>query len=407
MKKMCSILIALAMVLIIPAGAFADSNYSAKYYNYPSIEDMAYDDFEIGKSNGDNLDAIIVVNSNSLDSDGLSASSLVSVTNGQICAISNNDSGAKLSEMAKYSGSGDIYFIGGPQVIPESFKNKFKAQGYNCITLAGKNRIETSYKVANEVRKIKGNIKEIAITSAYKGVPDSVSIAYTAFVREMPVILTNGKSIPFSTNGVKTYAIGGNAVISNSLVNKTGAIRLGGKNRYETNKKIIEYFKHNKYKYTLCYGDSSGVNMKIASLCGCLNYGYPVILVSDNCNKDILSGATIVEFMTVNKSVPDRLKVACFNARYGPKVTAAADLLYKASGLNRDKYAFGYVADRNCNAGKRPNYEMYASKYYIFKLISFKDGTSNFDILIDKNTNVIYEWGPKDTKPIISTTQLR
>ena len=80
-----------------------------------------------------------------------------------------------------------------------------------CTSSREQARIETSYRVAKKKKKINGksNIKDIAITRAYKGEADAINIAYVAKQKDMPVILTNENSIPFNIKDTKAYVIGG------------------------------------------------------------------------------------------------------------------------------------------------------------------------------------------------------
>ncbi|WP_219711947.1 cell wall-binding repeat-containing protein, partial [Clostridioides difficile] len=81
--------------------------------------------------------------------------------------------------------------------------------------------------VAKEISNLK-KVDEVYFTNAYQGEADSISISPVAAKYKNPVVLTNGKNIPFKTDGVKTYAIGGTASINDSLVNSTKATRIGG-----------------------------------------------------------------------------------------------------------------------------------------------------------------------------------
>ena len=69
-----------------------------------------------------------------------------------------------------------------------------------------------------------------------------MSIAPVVAKNKGAIILTDGKSVPFKTEGLNVYAIGGKSAINEDLVNETKAIRIGGNDRFETNKKVMEKF---------------------------------------------------------------------------------------------------------------------------------------------------------------------
>ena len=243
--------------------------YNNNYYQYT----LPYDDFyyqrEVFTGETDRIrtynqvrdtkyGSLILVNEDSLLSDGLSASGLVGATNGLLEPIMKSESYKSIiNGFNLYFDSGkkelprNVYIIGGPKAINPSLDNEFRENGFNVKRIQGKNRIETSYNIAREIKALKnGNITEMAVTKGYNGEADAVSIASEAIIRKMPIILTNGSNLPkespLGAEVKKIYAIGGPAVIKDSLVKQLKAERIGGKNRYETNAKVIKRFgKHN------------------------------------------------------------------------------------------------------------------------------------------------------------------
>ncbi|OJT73276.1 hypothetical protein BM531_20175, partial [Clostridioides difficile] len=61
-------------------------------------------------------------------------------------------------------------------------------------------------------------VNKVILTNAFKGEPDAMSIASVAVRDKAPIILTDGKSVPFNTTGIESYAIGGTSSMSDSLV---------------------------------------------------------------------------------------------------------------------------------------------------------------------------------------------
>lgn len=229
-------------------------------------------------------DTAILVNLENYIADGLSASGLAGASNAVILPVKKDSIPTETLDRVKNLKK--VYIIGEELAISNSVESKLKGMGISVERLGGKNRYETSYTVAKEISEIK-DVTSVALTNGYNGEPDSISIASVAARDGMPVILTNGKNVPFSTSGVKTYAIGGTSVISESLISSTNAERLGGKNRYETNTKIINKF----YSGVKNFYVADGFDLT-NGLIGCtISKNAPLVLVSKGSDKSILSGA--------------------------------------------------------------------------------------------------------------------
>ncbi|HBG3806830.1 TPA: cell wall-binding repeat-containing protein, partial [Clostridioides difficile] len=184
-------------------------------------------------------DTAIMVNMDNSIADGLSASGLAGAVDAPILLAQKNkipnETKQRLKNVKK------IYIIGKELSISKSVETELKNTGAQVTRLGGDDRIKTSYSVAKEVNGIK-KVDEVILTNAYKGEADTISAAPVSVRDIAPIVLTDGKSVPFSTSNVKTYAVGGSISMSTSLVNKTNAKRLGGSDRYDTNKKVIKEF---------------------------------------------------------------------------------------------------------------------------------------------------------------------
>lgn len=141
----------------------------------------------------------------------------------------------------------NVFIIGGTGIIPSSFEKDLHDLGISSKRLGGANRYETSVKIAKE---LSSNTGEIALASGL-GFADGLSVSAVAASRNMPVLLTEKDKLPKpvvdyikTANINKSYIIGETGVIS---VNVAAALpnpeRLGGANRYETNKAIFDKFK--------------------------------------------------------------------------------------------------------------------------------------------------------------------
>lgn len=231
-----------------------------------------------------NYDTAILVNSDKSLADGLSASSLAGKENAPILLVKQNS--IPTETMDRLENVKKVYIIGGTSAI--SLKVENQLSGKEVKRIEGKNRIETSEKVAALV----GNYDEAFIVNGNKGEADAMSVASVAARDKAPIILTNGKTSKESKkNGVKYFAIGGSAVVSDGLVSKFSAKRLSGSDRYKTNRAVVNHFYKNTNKFYCAKGNPL-VDALTASL---LAKDNGVVLVSANSDNSILKGKNAIQ----------------------------------------------------------------------------------------------------------------
>lgn len=237
-----------------------------------------------------NYTTAILVNSTKSIADGLSASALAGATNAPIFLIKQNEIPTSIE--LRLECANKIYIIGSEGAISKSVEDGLKKSGFYVDRIGGKNRYETSVNVATEVKKVKGGASETFIVNGVKGEADAMSISSVAARDSAPVILTNGKTISADAKKIvnsipNRYAIGLAGVMNESLVESLGATRIGGKNRFETNKKIINTFYKNVASYYLSKSDQL-VDALAASP---ITKYSPIVLVNKNSDKSVLKGA--------------------------------------------------------------------------------------------------------------------
>ncbi|PBI41866.1 cell wall-binding repeat-containing protein [Clostridioides difficile] len=249
-------------------------------------------------------DTAIMVNMDNSIADGLSASGLAGAVEAPILLAQKNkipnETKQRLKNVKK------IYIIGKELSISKSVETELKNTGAQVTRLGGDDRIKTSYSVAKEVSGIK-KVDEVILTNAYKGEADTISAAPVSVRDIAPIVLTDGKSVPFSTSNVKTYAVGGSISMSTSLVNKTNAKRLGGSDRYDTNKKVIKEFYPDASEFYL----SDGYDLVNALTGSTIAKENPIVLVSESSDKSILAGA---DKITRLGSISDSVYNKCVSA---------------------------------------------------------------------------------------------
>ncbi len=151
-----------------------------------------------------------------------------------------------------------VYLIGGESVLDKNIEKELKNMGISTVRIFGKNRFDTSIEIAKYIAKT-NNISDIAIVNGIKGLADAVSIGPVASQNKMPIILSDKDGLPSGSDFIKSqninkiYTIGGQANLSDNLINELNKLsngtvtRLSGSRREETNINIIkEFYKSDK-----------------------------------------------------------------------------------------------------------------------------------------------------------------
>lgn len=180
--------------------------------------------------------------------DALSASALAVKENASIVLVEQNSIPYNLMyQLDTYINNyNKIIIVGGTGVVSTEVENQLKnIVTSNVVRLAGINRYETSLRVAEYI----GNFDGAFITTGLD-FADALSSGSIAATKGYPIILTDGETI--SSNAVdlvksntdNVYILGGPTIVSDNVKNNfSNATRLAGKNRYETNKFIVDLFK--------------------------------------------------------------------------------------------------------------------------------------------------------------------
>ncbi|MDP4179302.1 MAG: cell wall-binding repeat-containing protein [Bacillota bacterium] len=144
----------------------------------------------------------------------------------------------------------NVFIIGGTGAVSQQTEDAIKALGINITRISGKNRYETSEKVAEYI----GASSKIVLATG-NDFPDALSVAPIAAMKGIPILLTDKTSMPQETQNyldshkadiTDSYVIGGTGVISDTAITTvTNPKRLFGANRYETNKAIVNEFSNN------------------------------------------------------------------------------------------------------------------------------------------------------------------
>ncbi|NOH16248.1 cell wall-binding repeat-containing protein [Clostridium cochlearium] len=177
--------------------------------------------------------------------DALCAAPLAKAKDAPILLTKKNSLNKDTLKELKRLGVKQVYIIGGNGSVSKEVENKVKSIAKNTERLQGKDRYETSVKIAEKLGK---NNK--VILASGEGYADALSAAPVAAIKGIPVVLTRVKELPQSskeyiksTGVTQTYVIGGTASVSDSVKNSVPrSKRVYGKDRFETNAEVIKAF---------------------------------------------------------------------------------------------------------------------------------------------------------------------
>ncbi|AJD92224.1 hypothetical protein JMA_29070 [Jeotgalibacillus malaysiensis] len=209
-----------------------------------SGEDRYETSLEIAREGWNAAPNVILVTGSNFP-DALSASALSKSKDAPIILTKAGKlSAAAISELKALS-TKTVYIIGGTNVISTSIEEELKKMSIETTRIAGKDRYETSLKIAQEIGVENGIT--VAMGSNF---PDALSIAPIASSKQMPILLSrktgldeNIKSFIKNKNIPVSYIIGGTGVLDSSLDKSVpNSKRLSGDTRYETNLSIMKHF---------------------------------------------------------------------------------------------------------------------------------------------------------------------
>lgn len=141
-----------------------------------------------------------------------------------------------------------VFIVGGEGAISAEVEDELWDMEIIAIRIAGKNRIETAAKIAEEVVLVTDADTAVIVYSG--NFPDALAAASYAAREGYPILLTGTHSVPAATLDAiddldinNTIVVGGTGVISESAAGQLpNAFRVGGTNRYTTAVALAEYF---------------------------------------------------------------------------------------------------------------------------------------------------------------------
>ncbi len=161
--------------------------------------------------------SVIIANSMSY-ADSLSISGISGASNIPIFLVNGSLTSSTLNKIKSIAPK-NIYIVGSTTVVNSNIEKQLKSYG-NVVRLGGKDRFETSFKIANYFTK---DTQTTALVSYGLNFPDALAGGALASKTASPILLVNGdvtaqKAFLDKSNITKLYVLGSTSAVSDSIV---------------------------------------------------------------------------------------------------------------------------------------------------------------------------------------------
>lgn len=231
-KKILGLMLAGMMLAnVVPQVSLASNDYNVKriqgVHRYETAASIAESAFT-------KCDRAVLVSGNNF-ADALSAGNLADHAP---IFLAEKDAISQGTVNTMYAlGVKEVVIIGGEKSVPKSVEERLKKENLKVIRIAGRNRYETSTKLA---KQLKAKNKDNVVLANGEKFADALSAAPYAVQKKQTLVLTDGKTLPkdVKAQDVKTI-IGGEKSVNIKGLNK--AQRISGKDRYETSLEVLKH----------------------------------------------------------------------------------------------------------------------------------------------------------------------
>lgn len=231
-KKILGLMLAGMMLAnVVPQVSFAQNDYTVKRIDgvnrYHTAMNIAESAFE--KSDR----AVLVSGSNFADA--LSAGNLADHAP---IFLSEKETVSQGTVNTMYAlGVKEVVIIGGEKSVPKSVEERLEKENFKVIRIAGRNRYETSEKLAKQLKaKNNGNV----VLANGEKFADALSAAPYAVQKKQTLVLTDGKTLPKDVKAQDVKAIiGGEKSVNIKGLDKVQ--RISGKDRYKTSLEVLKH----------------------------------------------------------------------------------------------------------------------------------------------------------------------
>ena len=203
-----------------------------------------------------------------------------------------------------------VYLVGGEAVISDAVVNELEEIGLRVVRAGGKDREETSLKVAKLMKDENGVDAKDAFVVGADGEADAMSVAAYAAQTKTPIIVESRKGISDNTveylrgyknaSGKDVTVVGGENVVSAETVSTLKAKdikvdRLAGSNRKATNAKVIRtlYSNHGIHHIVVSPDGQADNNKSLIDALTATSIAAsnksPIVLATDKLSNDQLN----------------------------------------------------------------------------------------------------------------------
>lgn len=221
--------------------------------------------------------------------DALSAAPLAKKYNAPILLTSKDALNDKTKSELQRLNVKQVLTVGGTGVISENVESTLNSMNISVKRFYGKDRYETSIKVAEEVGL---NDNGVFVTNG-ENFPDALSVAPIAAQKGMPIILVPKDNLTESTDKyvssnsiTKSYVIGNSNSVSESIVSKfKNTERIYGASRYATNAAIIEKFENDLDFRNICVANGENFPDGLSGSVLAASGKEPILLVTEQVDE--------------------------------------------------------------------------------------------------------------------------
>ena len=183
--------------------------------------------------------------------DSLTGSPLAALNNAPILLTRDNFLPEETLEELIRLKTKEVVILGGELSVPKHIVSTLEKNGFKVTRIGGNNRYTQAELVANEIMKVEGKNRNAFLASG-EVFPDALSIATVASNKRLPIFLTRRnrleQAVKNAIPNVNSWMIiGGKLTITETVENemkKSGAKvdRIDGRNRYEVNRNVLNYY---------------------------------------------------------------------------------------------------------------------------------------------------------------------
>lgn len=216
----------------------------------------------------------------------------------------------------------NVFIIGGIGVIPTSIESELQSMGITPTRIAGQDRYETDYLIAQQLNVSKNTPVVISFGENF---PDALAISSFAAYNTWPILLVQKDSLSdkikdFLTTDQpsKIYITGGIGAISSdvevqiqSLVPNAQITRFSGQDRFDTTSQIVQTFAPKPNNIYLASGNSFADALAGSVIAS--RTGDPILLVDSN---SLIFPTALTPYLTNLHSANVNPNIICFGG-YG------------------------------------------------------------------------------------------